>query len=93
VQNNFDALTTTLEGNLRDFSLLERMNILSLLRDWDYGFQIAGPMQIKGFGSKDALENLQAMIASINIAENFRNQNNLQEEDFISYAKMKAESV
>jgi glycosyltransferase involved in cell wall biosynthesis len=93
VQNNFDALTSILEGNLKNFSLLERMNILSLLRDWDYGFQIAGPMQIKGFGSKDALENLQAMIASINIAENFRNQNNLQEEDFISYAKMKAESV
>ena len=93
LQNNFDAMTSILEGNLKDFSLLEKMNILSLLRDWDYGFQIAGPMQIKGFGSKDALENLQAMISSVNIAENFRNQNNLQEEDFISYAKMKAESV
>lgn len=92
-QNNFDALLSILQGNLGDVSLLEKMSILSLLRDWDYGFQFLGPMQIKGFGSKDVLENLQGMISSINIAESFRHNNNLQEEDFISYAKMKAESV
>ena len=89
-RNNFDTVVSILQNNRKDLSMIDKMHILSILKDWDYGFQMAGPLQVRQFTSQNVLDGLQNIIHGHNIVESVRSQNSLPEEDFLKYAKMKA---
>jgi hypothetical protein len=88
---NFQLITNICQNYLKNISEIEKMINLDLLRDADYGFTMAGPVQIKPFSYKNILEHMDTSIANNNVAEDVRSKGVVINEDFIQYAKMKAE--
>jgi hypothetical protein len=68
------------------------MLTLDMLKDADYGFTFGGPTQIRPFGFKQILQHIDTTISNNNLAEEARSKNIQIQEDFIEYARMKAET-
>lgn len=90
---NLDVMLHIYQNYLKDLVKIDSMPLLNLLKDADYGFSNVGPVQIKASNIKNLIEYAQTLISNNNHTEDFRSKNLTIEEDFITYAKIKASSV
>lgn len=88
---NFELVTNLCQNYLTDLEEIQNMLTLDMLKDADYGFSLNGPAQIRQFGYKQIVQYIDTVITNNNLAEDFRVKNLPISEDFIEYAKMKAE--
>lgn len=89
---NFELVVSMCQNHLRNISDIQNMLTLDMLKDADYGFTVGGPTQIKPFGFKQILQHIDTTISNNNLAEEARSKNIQIQEDFIEYARMKAET-
>jgi hypothetical protein len=89
---NFELMVNMCQNHLGDISDIQSMLNLDMLKDADYGFTMGGPGQIKPFGFKQILQHVDTTISNNNLAEDARVKNIQIHEDFIEYARMKAET-
>jgi len=86
----FDSTVTLCTNYLKDIDNMSSMTYLNMLNDADYSFISMG-VQTRPFSFKDIVEHTKITINNNNQAESVRSNNVTFNEDFIIYAKMKAQ--
>jgi hypothetical protein len=69
--------------------LISSKRILNILQNLEYGYVQQGP-NVRSYGLKQAVEELNVYIQNINNSEKARTSNYKSEEDYIKYSKIKA---
>ena len=77
-------------NSLKNMNRIQSMELLNMLRDFDYGFSVASPTQIRGFSTQQIMDHIQTLVHNHNESQKAIHHNIKIDEDFISYARMKA---
>ena len=88
--NHFDFMLSLCSNSLKNMNRIQSMELLNMLRDFDYGFSVASPTQIKGFSTQQIMDHIQTLVHNHNESQKAIHHNIKIDEDFISYARMKA---
>lgn len=88
----FMTLVDECKQSLKDVSKIGSYQMLNLLKNADYGFTQLSPTQITAFGYQNIHEFIQTMVNNNNKAEQARLNGFKNNEDFLTYAKLKQET-
>lgn len=91
-KNNFDKLLYLCNYSIHDPSLVGSYRLLELLNHADYGFVHQNISSISSYSFKNIYSHLETMVSNNNQTTLVQKQNIKFEDDFITYANLKASS-
>lgn len=89
-ESNWEQMLKYCTSHYGDATKLGTYKMLNLLKEADYGFSHNGPTSIVPCASKNIEEFFSTYAKNNNITQAFKQQRQIMNEDFLSYAKMKA---
>ena len=92
IQQNLDACLVLCNKYFGDLDKMQKLELLNLLKDIDYGFSSSGHMNIKSSSFKSIIDYIHTVLDNQAQTNNVLQNNTTFQDDFIAYAKMKASS-
>jgi hypothetical protein len=92
IQQNLDACLVLCNKYFGDLDKMQKLELLNLLKDIDYGFSSSGHMNIKSSSFKSIIDYIHTVLDNQSQTNNVLQNNTTFQDDFIAYAKMKASS-
>ena len=91
-QQSLDACLSLCNKYFGNLEKMEKLELLNLLKDIDYGFSSNGHMNIKPSSFKEVTDHLHTVLDNQIQTNSVLKSNTIFQDDFITYAKMKASS-